>query len=474
MPGTSAGRSATASVSAGIAAANVHPSRPREPEARFPVENGLSLAALAQNDLDAALQLLAERAQYITDASGAAIALRRGEHNDMLCRASAGSNAPELGALLSMEYGFSGESVRTRQTLRCDDAEQDSRVNREVCRQLGIASVVVMPIVAEEQVLGVFELLSGKAHAFAERDISTLQRLSEMVETAVRHAVAAQALPVAQALPAPETTQSQADETPPVEAREPSPAPASLLNSAAPADDVLSLQESEVEAEKPKLEKTDLKPEPGPPSKKPVFWSAATQAPAASPTQSESAAVPPVLRNLQKCEACGFPVSQGRKLCVECEEKQWRGQRLPATGAVQQARPPAEAPGSQPREAVGTSASKDSSAKRLVDQNVSASGPAVAAGPSVITPGITPGDLKSARMEPALGADTTSPGSSPDTATNSPRKENEKVHVSGAENAVPLFGSAAAEPESWFAAHKYIVGALLVVAAAVAALVLLR
>jgi hypothetical protein len=33
------------------------------------------------------------------------------------------------------------------------------------------------------------------------------------------------------------------------------------------------------------------------------------------------------MRNLQKCKACGFPVSQGRKLCIECEEKEWRGQR---------------------------------------------------------------------------------------------------------------------------------------------------
>src|SRR5579863_2288639 len=72
---------------------------------RFPAEDaGRSLAEMAQRDLDAALQLLADRAHYITGASGAAIALRRGEHRDLLCRASAGSNAPQLGTLLSMEY----------------------------------------------------------------------------------------------------------------------------------------------------------------------------------------------------------------------------------------------------------------------------------------------------------------------------------------------------------------------------------
>ena len=160
-----------------------------------PGDGGHSLAEMARRDLDAALQLLADRAQYITGATGAAIALRRNGRNDMLCRASTGSNAPELGALLSTEFGLSGESVRTRQALRCDDAESDVRVNREVCRQLGIASVVVMPVVNDDGVLGVFELFSGRVNAFGERDLSAVQRLSEMVETAVRLAEAAEQLP---------------------------------------------------------------------------------------------------------------------------------------------------------------------------------------------------------------------------------------------------------------------------------------
>src|SRR6516164_4150845 len=179
-------------VSAALAAAQAVTAAP----VRFPGDDGgRSLAEMAQRDLDAALQLLADRAQYITGASGAAIALRRDGREDMLCRASVGSNAPELGALLSTEFGLSGESVRTRQLLRCDDAERDVRVNREVCRQMGIASVLVMPVVNDDHVLGVFELFSGRAHAFGERDLSAVQRLSEMVETAVRLAHATESLP---------------------------------------------------------------------------------------------------------------------------------------------------------------------------------------------------------------------------------------------------------------------------------------
>src|SRR5215469_9259421 len=189
QPGTS--RTPPGSVSAAIAAANaIGIASPGAAGVHSGVsvpgdESSRSSAGMAQPDLEAALQLLAERAQYITGASGAAIALRRDQRNDMLCRASVGTNAPGLGALLSTESGLSGESVRTRSPLRCDDTERDPRVNREGCRALGIASVAVMPIVRDDQVLGVFELFSGNAAAFGERDLVALQRLGEMVDTAV-------------------------------------------------------------------------------------------------------------------------------------------------------------------------------------------------------------------------------------------------------------------------------------------------
>ncbi len=115
-------RNPQGSVSEALAAARAEAAKAAP--VRFPGEDsGRSLAEMAQRDLDAALQLLADRAQYITGASGAAIALRRAGRNDMLCRASAGTNSPELGALLSAEFGLSGESVRTGQVLRCDDAQ---------------------------------------------------------------------------------------------------------------------------------------------------------------------------------------------------------------------------------------------------------------------------------------------------------------------------------------------------------------
>jgi hypothetical protein len=320
---------------------------------------GRSLAEMAQRDLDAALQLLADRAQFITGATGAAIALRQTGLNDMLCRASTGANAPELGALLSTEFGLSGESVRTKQLLRCDDAERDERVNREVCRHLGIASVVVMPVVHDDEVLGVFELFSGKTNAFGERDLSAMQRLGEMVETAVRLAQLTVALPESLkahessiAGPATAAPEGQVEDEILDTAAPDSNLPASTLpgESQHEEGDLLEADAEIVGFEppavaaagamagfsvagrvasvEPSAENTDFSHKPdSADGKKPLLWSVPeSAADLETPEDSDQSHVPPVLRGLRTCEVCGFPISGGRVLCVECEEKRWRGQ----------------------------------------------------------------------------------------------------------------------------------------------------
>jgi len=253
---------------------------------------------MAQRDLDAALQLLAERAQYITGASGAAIALRDGE--TMICCASAGPSAPELGAHLQIDTGLSAESVRTKQTLRCDDAANDPRVNRESCVTFGIASVVVMPLVRGEEVYGVFELLSGKPRAFEERDLVALQRLAEMIETAVEHAEAARRAekelggkPQPQAA-APAAQKGKAEGNPEKQVVAPKAKPE--LTTAASPD---TPKTTDPIAPKPTL--ADI----------PEMIAVQADLPRSGP--------PIAFGNVGVCSACGFPVSQGRKFCLDCE-----------------------------------------------------------------------------------------------------------------------------------------------------------
>ena len=312
-----------------IVPANVAPAKPEaKPVAsvvrdalRFPGEDGgKSLSQMAQRDLDATLQLLVERAQYITGASGAAIALRQGD--TMVCCASSGASAPELGAHLQIDSGLSAESVKTRQVLHCDDADNDPRVNRESCRALGIASVVVMPLVRGEEVYGVFELLSGRPRAFEERDFVALNRLAEMIQTAVEHADAARRAeaelgkPVdavaAAAIPAEIATIPQRDV---VKAGSEKPAPEVKTE---PAEAVSAPALAERQSAEPHLAESAVAPAL---AVSPVLVEAPEFAPMAQQSQAETE--PPITTiafgNLRKCESCGFPVSEGRRLCLDCE-----------------------------------------------------------------------------------------------------------------------------------------------------------
>jgi hypothetical protein len=463
---------------------------------------GRSLAEMAQRDLDAALQLLADRAQFITGATGAAIALRRNGMNDMLCRASTGANAPELGAMLSTEFGLSGESVRTKQLLRCDDAERDTRVNREVCRQQGIASVVVMPVVHDDEVLGVFELFSGKTNAFGERDLSAVQRLGGMVETAVRLAHVTENLPeklrteessIGQAL-SPTAEEQILDEeilavedvavsgskalldSPPActamdltDLLEPAkqtaaghPGTVAVGSVAAAFSEKASTElphvsQNQAGLEHPLLALQNAVQAAAP--RKPLLWSVAESGVSAEKSvETDESNVPPVLRGLRKCEACGFPISGGRTLCVECEEKKWRGQlRRPQsmpTGAIPQ-------PPNSKTEVQAFAAAAPFSAKPF---SLSATAPARQTS-------VLPAPAAKPKESSQAASQSVSPSPAPGSA------EPEALSSSTAAAAVsPAFVLSAGlgNSQSWISANKYVIGVLALIALLSAAFLLLR
>lgn len=138
---------------------------------------------LAGLDLDPTISLIAERAQTITAATGAALALRRGK--EIVCRARAGRTAPDLGVRLQTDAGISAECVRTGEVLLCGDAESDAHVDRATCRRLGVRSILVAPLRYFRRTLGLFEVLSSSPHAFDEKDVATMQMLAGMTVAAI-------------------------------------------------------------------------------------------------------------------------------------------------------------------------------------------------------------------------------------------------------------------------------------------------
>jgi GAF domain-containing protein len=134
-------------------------------------------------DLEPAISAITERAQHLTGATGAAMALRSGE--EIVCRARAGRTAPDLGVRLQTEGGISAEAVRSGEIMLCHDAERNPRVDLASCRRLGVRSILVSPLRHYRRTLGVFEVLSSSPGAFDERDVATMQLLSSMMVAAI-------------------------------------------------------------------------------------------------------------------------------------------------------------------------------------------------------------------------------------------------------------------------------------------------
>src|SRR5580658_2069376 len=134
----------------------------------------------AELDLEPAIS---ERAQHLTGATGAAIALRAGD--EIVCRARAGRTAPDLGVRLQTDAGISAEAVRSGEIMLCHDAERNPRVDLASCRRLGVRSILVSPLRHYRRTLGVFEVLSSSPSAFDEPDVATMQLLSSMMVAAI-------------------------------------------------------------------------------------------------------------------------------------------------------------------------------------------------------------------------------------------------------------------------------------------------
>lgn len=143
-------------------------------------------AAVAPADrLDRAFQTLAERALRETGASSVAIGLLR--EGGVTCRATAGLPMTVVGDPINRETGLTGLAIRRQMSQWCSDTESDTRVDQEVCRQLGVRSIIVVPVFVQDSVVGVFAIFSRDPDALTLADLNTVKKLSHWVSEAFRY-----------------------------------------------------------------------------------------------------------------------------------------------------------------------------------------------------------------------------------------------------------------------------------------------
>jgi signal transduction histidine kinase/putative methionine-R-sulfoxide reductase with GAF domain len=142
--------------------------------------------ATAGHNFMAVMTLIAERAQKLTRAKGAAIELI--ERDELVYRAGTGAASRHVGLRLAIASSLSGECMRLNEILRCDDTERDPRVNREACHKIGLRSMVVVPLYHNGGPVGVLKVLSTKPNAFSEPDERALQLMAGLIGAAMSNA----------------------------------------------------------------------------------------------------------------------------------------------------------------------------------------------------------------------------------------------------------------------------------------------
>ena len=147
--------------------------------------------ALAGLELDELMRLLCERAQMLCGADGAAVGLMDGE--EVQYRVATGSVAQHRGFRLKAEGSLTGASLLRGEVMRTDDTENDVRINVSASRQVGMRSMICIPLWREARPVGALSVFSVRPNEFDDRDVRTLELIAGLLGAAMGNAAEAAA-----------------------------------------------------------------------------------------------------------------------------------------------------------------------------------------------------------------------------------------------------------------------------------------
>ena len=122
-------------------------------------------------DSVALMQRVADEAMTLVEgAEGVLIGLVRDEWLTFEC--GAGYLEEQIGNRAPMDGSLSGLAIKIGETLRCDDAESDSRVELDLCHAFRVVSTICVPLRRGDQAVGVLSVSSSRPQAFDDRDVA--------------------------------------------------------------------------------------------------------------------------------------------------------------------------------------------------------------------------------------------------------------------------------------------------------------
>ncbi len=147
-------------------------------------------ASLAHSE-DALLKSIVEAAAKIFNAAAASILLVDEKENVLEFKVAYGAADHDLvGAKIPMDKGIAGYVVMTGQPISISDVHQDARFNRDFAKSTGYvpSSILATPLLAEDRVIGVMEVLDKiDAASFGMQDMELLALFAKQAAIAIDH-----------------------------------------------------------------------------------------------------------------------------------------------------------------------------------------------------------------------------------------------------------------------------------------------
>ena len=145
-------------------------------------------AALAHLDLEELLAELLTRIRDVLETDTAAILLRDEERDDLVARAAVGlEKEVEQGVRIPIGKGFAGRIAAERGPVVLDDVDHADVLN-PILREEGIKSLLGVPLIFANNVLGVLHVGTLEPRRFTPDDVELLELVANRVSIAISHA----------------------------------------------------------------------------------------------------------------------------------------------------------------------------------------------------------------------------------------------------------------------------------------------
>ncbi len=142
-------------------------------------------------DLDTLLNDIVRAAADITNAEAASILLYDDTARQLYFQVATNIDEPTMrGLVVPLDNSIAGWIVTNRQSVRIDDAHKDSRHFSEVEQTIGYStkSLLGIPLITKNKVVGVLEVLNKKRGRFTDPDESMLTVLGAQAAVAIENA----------------------------------------------------------------------------------------------------------------------------------------------------------------------------------------------------------------------------------------------------------------------------------------------